>query len=244
MITDSDAVILQVQDYRESDLIVSFITPDHGRMRGIARGAKRSRRRFGGSLEPFARLRLHYTLADELAPIQAADIITIHPGIRQDLKKIALAGYACELVLRLLPERMASPRLFRLLTTCLEHLEAAVPTSSDRRFIEANLLKILGYAHLGETCEGCGRTLDDCETLSFRPGAYTLLCPDCGPPRHRISGETARLLRNAHASGRFGSITFSPLQAAEAGELLDASIAALISHPLRSLPFLQEMGVP
>lgn len=242
MISDSDAIILQVQDYRESDLIVSFITPDHGRMRGIARGAKRSRRRFGGCLEPFARLRLHYTMADELVPIQGADIITIHPRIRQDLKKIALAGYACELVLRLLPERMASPRLFRLLTSCLEHLETAVPTSSDRRFFEANLLKILGYAHLGDTCEGCGCSLAGCDTLSFRPGAYTLLCPDCGPHNHRISRETANLLQKAHGSGRFGTIIFTPLQVTEAGELLDAAIAGLISHPLRSLPFLQEMG--
>jgi DNA repair protein RecO (recombination protein O) len=242
MLSDSDAVILQVQDYRENDLIVSFITPEHGRLRGIARGAKRSRRRFGGCLEPFARLRLHYTLAEELSPIQGADLITVHAGIRQDLARIALAGYACELTVRLLPERMANPRLFRLLTACLDYLDATDPTPSDRRFLEANLLKILGYAHLGESCEGCGRPLAPCATLAYRPGACTLLCPDCGPPRHRLSRETARLLRQSLASGRFGSIVFPPHQLQEAGALLDAAIGALLSHPLRSLPFLEEMG--
>jgi DNA repair protein RecO (recombination protein O) len=242
MLTDSDAVILQVQDYRESDLIVSFLTPDHGRLRGIARGAKRSRRRFGGCLEPFVRVTLHYTLTDELCPLQGADLATPHTGIRQELSRLALAGYACELATRLLPERMANPRVYRLLAACLDYLDAADPLPSDRRFYEANLLNILGYVHLGEECEGCGAPLEGCETLSFRPGACTLLCPSCGPARHRLSRQTALLLRQSLARGRFGAIVFPPAQLQEAGLLLDAAIGALLSHPLRSLPFLEEMG--
>lgn len=244
MQTDSDAIILQTQEYREGDLIVSFLTPDHGRLSGIARGARKSRRRFGGNLEPFARLQLHYTLTDDLCPLTGSDTTALHAGLRHDLRRIALAGYACELVTRLLPERMANPRLFRLLAACLDYLDTTDPTPSDRRFFEANLLKILGYAHLGDQCEECGTAMASCQTLSYRPGSFTLLCPACGPARHRISAATALTLRRALASGRFGAIAFPEEQLSEAGAILDSSIAPLLTRPLRSLEFLEEVGAP
>jgi len=142
---DAQAIILRLTDYGEADRIASLFTLEHGRLSGIARGAKRSRKRFGGALEPFAHLQLQLQQGHALAQMNGADIMSIFPGIRQDLNRIGFAAYACELVERLTPEEEANPRLFRLLYCYLERLDQAQASPSDRRFFAVNLLKILGY---------------------------------------------------------------------------------------------------
>ena len=151
-----EAVILAVMDYGEADRIVTFFTREHGKIKGIARGAKKSRKRFGGALEVFARLSLQIVLQEGLSRLHGVDVITIFPHVREDLSKIGYAGYACELVDRLLPEAQANTRLFRLLVSYLEHLDAAPCCEEDRRFFEVNLLNIIGYRPPLEYCTQCG----------------------------------------------------------------------------------------
>jgi len=141
----SEAIVLRLTDYGEADRIVSLFTLDQGRISGVARGAKRSRKRFGGALESFAHLRLQLQLGSGLPTLLSADILSIFPGVRADLAKIGCAAYACELVERLTPEAEPNPRLFRLLFCYLERLDQAPSSPSDRRFFAVNLLKILGY---------------------------------------------------------------------------------------------------
>src|SRR5512138_1226919 len=118
-----DALIIGLMDYRESDKIVTFFTRDHGRISGVARGAKRSVKRFGGALELFSRLTLNFIPAEGLVAVHDVDPVTIYPHIRATLEGIAHAGYACELVAAMAPERMANQRLFRLLAAYLEQLD-------------------------------------------------------------------------------------------------------------------------
>lgn len=237
-----EAVVLRATAYRENDLIVSLFSLEHGRFSGVARGARRSRKRFGAALDLFTQIRIHAIVKEGLATLSEAEIITIHDGIRSDLAKIACASYACELLEQLLPEGMANPRAFRLLSSMLTHLDNNPASHSDRRFYEANLLKILGYAHSFDCCERCGTKLSPSTPLSWHPGEYALLCAECGSPSRRISSATAELLRKTHATGRFGIIAFPPPLLIEAGELLDAAITALVNRPLRSRAFLEEIG--
>ncbi|HJV34159.1 DNA repair protein RecO [Geomonas sp.] len=144
--SEVEAIVLRLTDYGEADRIVSLFSLENGKLQGIARGAKKSRKRFGGALDPFAHLKLQLQQQGSgLATLLSADIIGIFPGIRGDLAKIGTAAYACELVERLTPEEEPNPRLFRLLYCYLERLDAAPLTPSDRRFFAVNLLKILGY---------------------------------------------------------------------------------------------------
>jgi DNA repair protein RecO (recombination protein O) len=143
--TQTEAIVLRLTDYGEADRIVSLFTLEQGRLSGIARGAKRSRKRFGGALESFAHLKLQLQSGAGLPNLLSADIGSIFPGIRAELAKIGCAAYACELVERLTPEAEANPRLFRLLFCYLERLDLAPSSPSDRRFFAVNLLKILGY---------------------------------------------------------------------------------------------------
>jgi len=142
---ETEAIVLRLTDYGEADRIVSLYTLEQGKLQGIARGAKRSRKRFAGALETFAHLKLQLHLGAGLATLASADILSIFPGIRGELTRIGSAAYACELVERLTPDEDPNPRLFRLLYCYLERLDLAPPSASDRRFFTVNLLKILGY---------------------------------------------------------------------------------------------------
>src|SRR5689334_22172887 len=118
-----EAVVLGVMDYAEADKIVTLFTMEHGKLKGLARNAKRSRKRFGGALEPFALLHLQLTPKVGLATLNGADVINVFPHIRQDLTKIVHASYACELVEQLAAEGGQNQRLFRLLTAYLGYLD-------------------------------------------------------------------------------------------------------------------------
>lgn len=237
-----EAVVLGVMDYREADKIVTLFTLEHGKVRGIAKGAKRSVRRFGGALEPFARLQVEIGLKEGLSPMQMADVVTVFPGIRADLAKIGLAGYACELTDAMLAEGMRSPRLFRLLTAYLEHLDRFTAAPSDRRFFELNLLNILGYRPALEECAACGAPLAGEGWLRRGAAGDGLLCGRCGVGGKRVAATTLNLLRQALRTGRFGAILFTPAELAEAGVFLDAALALHLPRPLKSLAFLREIG--
>ncbi|SNB46714.1 DNA repair protein RecO [Geobacter sp. DSM 9736] len=239
-VVTSEAVVLRLSDYRESDKLVTLFCREHGKIRGIARGAKRSARRFGGTLELFARINVQLVLREGLSSVREADALTVYPQIRDDLPKIGCAGYACELVDALLPEGLPNPRLYRLLIAYLERLEIAEADGTDRRFFEINLLNILGYRPALDNCSGCGTDL--VASAARLGGNGAILCGRCSTGGRLLSSETLTLLGRALRTGRFGVVAFSPSSLEEAGRLLDAAIAAHLGRPLRSLAFLRELG--
>lgn len=235
------AVVIGAMDYREADRIVTLFTLEHGKVRGIARGARKSRRRFAAALELFARLRARLLLREGLSTLVEADLVTIYPGIRQELPRIALAGYCCELVDQFLPDAMPNPRLFRLLVTLLEHLDQSTVGSADRRFFEINLLNILGYRPPIDACPSCGADLGVSGGLLAAGGLHGIPCPACGRTGRPVSPATIRLLRKSLRTGRFGAVSLSGDSLTEAGELLDRAIASHLHRPIKSLAFLREM---
>jgi len=235
-----EAIVLGAMDYRESDRIVTLFTLEHGKIKGIARGAKKSVVRFGGSLEPFARLRTEIVLSDGLSLIRQADIVSVFPKILNDLKKIGLAGYACELTDLMLPEGMANPRLYRLLASYLEHLDSFPPSSSDRRFFEMNFLNVLGYCPSLDYCALCALELDKAAWVLYPMAANGLFCSHCGRGGSSFSMETVDLLRRSLKTGRFGVISFPPKFLEEAGNFLDRALASHLPHTPKSLSFLRE----
>lgn len=140
------AIVLATLDYGESDRIVSLFSLELGRIKAFAKSARASRKRFGGSLEPGNRLELTLQAKDDgLSRLERVESAQCYPGLRQSLEALALALYGCELVKALTPEGHPLPRLYRLLTALLEHLDQGTASEADRRFFEINLLNILGY---------------------------------------------------------------------------------------------------
>lgn len=231
------AFVLSTIDYGDSDRIASLFTLEHGRLKGFARGARNSRKRFGAALETFARIEADVRIKPGLSGLQQADIQSVFPQIRNDLAKIAYALYACELVDALTPEGHPLPRLFRLLTVYLERLEAAPASESDRRFFEINLLNILGYRPSLESCSRCGSPFGEQGALLQEDGEPA--CRFCVAGGRPLSSVTLRLLMACMGTGTFGIITFPHDSLPQADSLLDEAIASHAGRRLKSLEFLR-----
>jgi DNA repair protein RecO (recombination protein O) len=236
-----EAVVLAAVDYGESDRIVTLFTREHGKVRAIARHGKKSVKRFSGALEVFARLRLHLVLKEGLSSLRTTDIINVFPHIRQDLLKIGYAGYACEIVDRFIPDAMCSPRLFRLLVSYLDQLDAFPSSADDRRFFEINLLNILGYRLSLEQCCRCGTEIETLSGVVHYTASGEIFCADCGNGGYLLSSASRALLQKAMVTGRFGMVRFPEASLLETGAVLDASIASHLTRPLHSLQFLQQV---
>lgn len=234
-----NAFIISTLDYGDSDRIVSLFTLEHGRMRAFARGARKSRKRFGAALEPFARIEVHARIKEGLSGLVQASIHSIYPQIRLDLEKIAHALYACELVEAITPEGQPLPRLYRLLAAYLDRLEAAQPREDERRFFEINLLNILGYRPSLETCSRCGASYGDDGAILLEEG--NISCCSCAVSKRSLSNATLKLLQTCLGTGTFGLTPFPPELLTQAGALLDDALSAHTGRRLKSLNFLRQV---
>jgi DNA repair protein RecO (recombination protein O) len=233
--------VLSTLDYGDSDRIVSLFTLEHGRIKAFARGARKSRKRFGPALEPFARIDAQARVKDGLSSLQQADIVCIFPAIRANLERIAHALYACELVDIITPEGHPLPRLYRLLAAYLDRLETETAVEGDRRFFEINLLNILGYRPSLETCNRCDSPFG--ETAAWLQDGGEQLCRSCSAGGRPLSPATLKTLSACLKTGSFGQIVFTPETLQQAGYLLDEAITAHSGRRLKSLEFLQQVSL-
>jgi DNA repair protein RecO (recombination protein O) len=232
------AFVLSNSDYGESDRIVSLFTLEHGRLKGFARGARNSRKRFGPALEPFARIDLQLNLKDGLSSLRSADVITVYSGIRGDLSAIAHALYACELLECLTPEGVPLPRLYRLLAAYLERLDSGNVDDADRRMFEINVLNILGYRPSLEECSRCGSEFDSRGALIQHGGE--LVCRFCAAAGRQITLTALQNINRCLATSRFGQVAFDDDTLQQIGFMLDESVAIHSSRKLKSLEFLRQ----
>ncbi len=146
---------------READLLVTFFTRAEGKVRGVARSAKKSKRRFGGALEPLTLVRLYYEDRErqELARIDACDIVESPLTAAVDYPRAVALGHVAELLDELLPDREANDAIFRLTISVLRSLRAGaiwMPVT----YFELWLTRLAGFLpELGE-CAVCGVRLN------------------------------------------------------------------------------------
>ena len=109
--------VLRTLSYSESDLIVTFYSHDFGKLKGIAKGAKRSKKRFANVFEPFSLTNIIFTRKsrDMLAFIESCDIIDHYHAIRQDMEKTLIASYFIDLTDHFSPEGKNNEKVFQLL---------------------------------------------------------------------------------------------------------------------------------
>ena len=234
------AFVLSSLDYGDSDRIVSLFTLEHGRVKAFARGARKSRKRFGPALEPFARIDAQARIKEGLSSLQQADIVCIYPAIRADLERIAHALYACELVDSITPEGHPLPRLYRLLAAYLDRLESETAVEGDRRFFEINLLNILGYRPALETCSRCDSPFG--EAGAWLQDGGEQVCRFCCSAGRELSSATLKTLSTCLRTGTFGQVSFPAATLQQAGYLLDDAISAHTGRRLKSLEFLQQVS--
>jgi DNA repair protein RecO (recombination protein O) len=180
---ETESIVLKTYNLAEADRIVVFLTSDHGLVRGVAKGAKRLKSKFGSSLEPFSVVRLEYFQKDsvELVSIQNVELYRSYFGISRDNHFLETFAYLGDLLTSITPPDDPNNDLFRMVNACLD---ASLGRSEDLRsigaYFELWLLRLGGYLPDWTHCEQCARALASEESAELQP-SFQLVCARCRP---------------------------------------------------------------
>jgi DNA repair protein RecO (recombination protein O) len=157
----SEAIVLRTYPLREADLLVTLFTRTEGKIKGVARAAKKSRRRFGGALEPVTLVRVHYDDREgkELARLDACDILWSPMSDELDYPRVVALEHVAEMLDELLPDREANDAIFRLAVSVLHQLRTG-EIWTPLTYFQLWLVRLVGFLPELGTCLACGRTLN------------------------------------------------------------------------------------
>lgn len=244
------AIVIKTLDYGESDRIVAFYTSDFGKVKGIAKGAKKSKRRFPNALELFTLSRLIFfdKKGVGLARIEGCDVIDTFPAIREDIRKIAFGCYLVEFVDEMTAEREANPDLFNTLKTFLSLLSDDEADAQILRIFEIRSLSLLGYRPGLHTCLRCNKIVEHGTSAHFSVTRGGLLCQRCSQGYHdlpTISPGTAKILQAAMEMdlSKIRRLKFSKQALWESETILSQFIQYHINKELKSKKFLKDLGM-
>lgn len=243
------AIVVRGRAFGESDKIVTFLTRDLGKITGIAKGAKRSKRRFVNVLEPFTavdvtlRLRPH----SDLAFISACELAEVYYSFARDLEKFGYASYVLELTDRLIRGQEAGAETYELIRAVLRLLDRCHPEPGILRAFELHLLRLTGYEPVLHECQGCGAASGAAGRLYVQPLHGGVRCAACvGESRaHAASEDTIARLIGFQAS-TFDEADSAPFAlpagtADEARTLVRSFFASSLTKPLTSERLLEEL---
>lgn len=219
----SIAIILKTIPLGESDLLVHFYTPERGRIKGVAKGARRSRRRFVNCLDVFSRVRIEYTSrrTGDLFLLESGKLEEAFPGIRAGFQAMSRASFMVELTEILFPWGVADAEMFALLQGSLERLSRSGNLEDTVMAFELRAMALGGFAIRLEACSVCGRAYRGEGRAVFDPEAGGLACLGCRSESTLYPGlspETTRVMRRVQA-GPWHDIRDVGFGAAVAGEL-------------------------
>ena len=172
----SDAVVLRTWPVHEADLIVSFFTRDYGRMKGLAKSALKSRKRFGGALEPMTMARAWFAERprQELVRLDQLEIVRSPLSAPVDAVRMTVLSFYAELLDQALPEHDPQEPVFRLLLAVLEQTTAERPWM-PLTYFQLWMTRLMGLLPDITRCMACGEALHEAE-ISFSSHADGLFC--------------------------------------------------------------------
>ncbi|WP_028583378.1 DNA repair protein RecO [Desulfogranum mediterraneum] len=200
----SSCLVLTTTDHGESDRLVTLYSEELGKVTGIAKGAKRSLKRFVNKLEPFSRIRLHYrpSRTSSLLFICGAELEQAFLSLRHSYPRYLGAIYLCELVLRFSKEKDPEQKLYCLLHWALAGLDSGERPLRVCALFHLRLLQTVGYQPELSHCSHCLLPVGPGHRYSLLAGNGTLLCNRCHQGREsffarQISLQTLKFLNKA-----------------------------------------------
>jgi DNA repair protein RecO (recombination protein O) len=240
--------VLGFIDYGEADRIVTFYTDKIGKLKGIAKGARRSKKRFSNSIELFSQSKIIFSRNNKegLALIENCDVINHYPAIRENLESTMAASYLTDLTNRFTVEEKRNKELFGLIGNFLELIENGNDLEKIMRFFEIRLLELSGYDPVLEKCVGCGTPLDRINTPFFNSRNGGIECPQChrnGPNAFPVSVGTVKtlMLGKSMEIDKIHRLEPSEKILAESGRILGDFIQYILGKELKSLRILNEI---
>jgi len=240
----AEGFLLRARPLGEADQILVFLTASEGRLSGIAHSSRRSRRRFGGALQPLSHVRLTYFEREgrELARIDQCDLLRSFFKVQQDLRTASYLSYLAELSEEFSRERQEDERFFRLLLATLGAVEAGADPAWAVRYFELWTLRLHGLLPDLTACVRCGAGTGGGALVEA--SVRGLLCSACGAS-HAGPRVAAAVL--SHLGGFLKlpptAATGSDPLLVPCEEFLQTLLTGFTERPFRSLRVLREMGV-
>lgn len=245
----SAAIVLRARDYSESDRIVTALTRGAGKLGGIAKGAKASRRRFERKLEPFSHVMLYFRrrLHGDLVFITRAEASAeLAPfAIEDDLGKFALGSYMLELADTLTPAGADAPGAYHLLSEALAAISVAGASAALRQAFELRLLRWAGFGLEFGRCRGCQAPADGAAAnLYFVVAHGGVICERCRAGA--APGALSLRAASAQALAKLGEVPFAAAPDARAagpdGALaISRFFSSVLDRRIRSTAFLDSV---
>ena len=197
------AVVLRHKDWGEADQLLTIYARELGKVRAVAKGARKVTSRKAGHLQPFTHVTLQLARGRDLLIVTQAETVNAFLAIGADLMKTGYASYVIELLDRFTyDDDGGHPSTFKLLIETLDRLEKESDAWVAVRYYEMRLLDYVGFRPQLFECANCGREiLPEDQFFSFSAGG--VICPRCGqglPNPVKISVETLKYLRHFQRS--------------------------------------------
>ena len=174
----TEGVVLRQMSLGEADRILTFYTPDLGKLRAVAKGVRRTHSRLGGHLEQLTHASIAVSVGRSLDVVTEAQTIHSFRGLREDLRRLSVGMYLAELVDGFSVEESPNTAVYRLLLDGLAALDAGEGTGPLLRFFEIHLLRHSGFAPQLHRCVECRAALEPADHV-YSCARGGVLCPGC-----------------------------------------------------------------
>lgn len=178
---ETEGLVLRSYNLAEADRIVVFFTREHGIVRGVAKGARRLKSRFGSMLEPFSTVLLTYFQKEEreLVSVQQIELIESRFDTAAEPGLLHTLSYLSELLIAVVPPHDPNETMYRMAKACLETGPAnASELAALRLYFELWVLRLGGYLPDWSKCAGCSRPTNGEDEITLRADLH-LVCRQC-----------------------------------------------------------------
>lgn len=174
----TEAVVLRRTDFGEADRLLTLFSPDLGKLKAVAKGARKPQSRKTGHVELFMRSKFLIAEGRDLGIVTQAETIDTYAPLREDLVRATYAGYLVELLDRFTVEEDPHRDIYDLLTRTLGWLAEGGDSLLIARYYELRLLSLAGFQPRLFNCVSCGEAIRE-EDQFFSAEMGGLLCPTC-----------------------------------------------------------------
>ena len=241
----TEAIILKRSNLGEADRLLTFFTPHRGKLRAVAKGARKPQSRKSGHLELFSHTRLLLAQGRNLDIITQAETVEPFLSLREDLLRTTYAYYVAELVDRFVGDEDENRAVFDLTLAAFNWLGQADDLALAVRFFELRLLAAVGYQPQFFQCVNCQTPVEPVINF-FHPGEGGVLCPRCGEGRSEatpLSLNVLKVLRFLQTRD-YGTVQLLRVRLSLHAELENVMlhyITYILERNLKSVDFLQRL---
>jgi DNA repair protein RecO (recombination protein O) len=240
-----EAIVLKHSDFGEADRLLTLYSREQGKLRALAKGARKPGSRKGGHLEPFSQVRLLLGKGRELAVVSQAEAVETNSKLTENLEALGYASYVVELLDRFSGDHDENAALYRLLRDTLKRLSTGEDLQLAVRYYEVRLLDQVGFRPELQNCLNCKKQIQpEDQYFSFDQGG--ILCPGCGRANREarpITLNALKLLRHLQRSSYEEARRAKPSASvqAELETLMNAYLTYLLERALNSPKFLRRV---